>query len=385
MSELHWPLDPALVTSPDEVRIARALYATPLRTDEAGRIRPGLCRSWRADSSFRVWRFECRNARAIASELHRVAALRASPARWLFAGENINAARGSVVVRLPFAWRRFPYALTAIAAAPRGVRGPFRLVSRTSNAIEVRRGAKRLVFRRLGRLQLLRAVRAGRVDEAAIPFGDVGRFRGDAGLRVRRLLAVDLLVFRPPGISHAIRRAYWDTTDRVDYQALVAEGGAPAAYGIATPSASADPAAFRRALGTIETLPPRRVRISVPRAPVLQYGVRLLLAQWREVGLGPVLVSGGAKHDAIFLRDAALYPQPEALLGPLGAFALGPPDRPGGLRSLDAALRTSAVVIPVCWVADARWVSPRLRGWREDVLGSVDYTRVRSPARRPHR
>jgi hypothetical protein len=33
-------------------------------------------------------------------------------------------------------------------------------------------------------------------------------------------------------------------------------------------------------------------------------------------------------------------------------------------------------VIPICWVGDARWVSPRLRGWSEDVLGDVDYTRV---------
>jgi hypothetical protein len=28
-------------------------------------------------------------------------------------------------------------------------------------------------------------------------------------------------------------------------------------------------------------------------------------------------------------------------------------------------------------VADARLVSPELVGWREDVLGNVDYTRVR--------
>ena len=39
----------------------------------------------------------------------------------------------------------------------------------------------------------------------------------------------------------------------------------------------------------------------------------------------------------------------------------------------------------VAWVVDARLVSPRLRGWREDALGDVDYSAVRSLAssRRP--
>jgi len=41
--------------------------------------------------------------------------------------------------------------------------------------------------------------------------------------------------------------------------------------------------------------------------------------------------------------------------------------------------------VPVAWVVDARLVSPRLRGWREDTLGDVDYSAVRSLAssRRP--
>jgi hypothetical protein len=55
------------------------------------------------------------------------------------------------------------------------------------------------------------------------------------------------------------------------------------------------------------------------------------------------------------VRAAAVYPQLEALSMPL---------------------QPLSNVIPICWVADARWVSPRLRGWREDVLGDVDYARV---------
>jgi hypothetical protein len=34
--------------------------------------------------------------------------------------------------------------------------------------------------------------------------------------------------------------------------------------------------------------------------------------------------------------------------------------------------------IPISWVVDARLVSSRLQGWREDDLGAVDYSRVRS-------
>jgi hypothetical protein len=55
------------------------------------------------------------------------------------------------------------------------------------------------------------------------------------------------------------------------------------------------------------------------------------------------------------------------------------------LERLDAALRALGRVVPVAWVVDARLVSSRLEGWREDVLGNVDYAEVRSRAssRRP--
>jgi hypothetical protein len=39
-----------------------------------------------------------------------------------------------------------------------------------------------------------------------------------------------------------------------------------------------------------------------------------------------------------------------------------------------------ASAIPIAWVVDARLVSPRLEGWREDVLGNVDYSVVKSLA-----
>jgi hypothetical protein len=50
------------------------------------------------------------------------------------------------------------------------------------------------------------------------------------------------------------------------------------------------------------------------------------------------------------------------------------------LQRLDDQMRRRASAIPIAWVVDARLVSPRLEGWREDVLGNVDYSVVKSLA-----
>jgi hypothetical protein len=192
------------------------------------------------------------------------------------------------------------------------------------------------------------------------------------------LLALDAVRFRDDRVPVAVRRVYWRTADRTDYQTLVPEGGATAALGVAATSERADPAAYRRAVRSIPTLPPIPVRIAVPTDPTLRYGARILFAQWRELGLGAHLVSTGSTAEADFGRALATYPQEEALLGALGvATALGEDEQQAAFAALDTRLRSRAAVIPVCWVADARLVSPRLAGWREDVLGNVDYTQVR--------
>ena len=118
LSDFRWPVDPALAATRDETALARALYATPLRTDGVGRVVPGLCTAWDSASDFRTWRFTCRAARAIAAQLRRVARMETSPARWLFSGATrIDAPSATkLVVRLGFGWRRFPYAFTAVAA-----------------------------------------------------------------------------------------------------------------------------------------------------------------------------------------------------------------------------------------------------------------------------
>ena len=60
--------------------------------------------------------------------------------------------------------------------------------------------------------------------------------------------------------------------------------------------------------------------------------------------------------------------------------ALAATDQKEDLKRLDDRLRQTAAVVPISWVVDARLVSPRLEGWREDVLGNVDYTAIRSRA-----
>src|SRR5207248_10035817 len=91
LASFRWPLDPALAVGRDETTLARALYATPLRTDPAtGAVVPGLCRGWNASGDFRSWRFQCRAAPAIEAAVRRVAKLRAAPAHWLFARARVS-------------------------------------------------------------------------------------------------------------------------------------------------------------------------------------------------------------------------------------------------------------------------------------------------------
>ena len=150
---------------------------------------------------------------------------------------------------------------------------------------------------------------------------------------------------------------YDDTADRADYQALVPEFEAPPAEDLVhqgPPKASAAVIALREARKKIPSLPRIAVHFVRPSDPDLGYGLDLLVAAWRDLGLGPV-VGGGA--DARFERLAAPYPR---------------------LAALQASAR-GKLVVPIAWAVDARLVSPRVHGWREDELGSVDYTRVSVP------
>jgi hypothetical protein len=401
LTDFRWPLDPAFALGRDETTLARALYSTPLRTDPStGAVVPGLCTAWKASPDFRRWTFTCNHsAPSIASELRRVARLRDAPARWLFAqAERISADATTVSIRLRFPWRRFPYALTAVAAAPRFIAGPFRLVSGTKRLVVARRAGLTLQFRRLAARAAVGEFRQGKLDEAPVPLGDIVATKADEQLgstvRARTLLGIDLVTFDP--IGDGLLLAYRDTANRGDYEALISELAGSSAYGFLG-GEKADPARFRRALGAIPSLPRRRVRISVPTDPALRAGARLLYAQWRDFGLGPQLSTGPLlPAQGSFQRVLAVYPQKEAIpaelilrneLNPRDVLlrALGATEQLRDLELVDEGLWGSARVIPVAWVVDARLVSPRLQGWREDVLGNVDYAAVRSRAssRRP--
>jgi hypothetical protein len=403
LSDFRWPLDPALAEGRDETTLARVLYSTPLRTDPVtGAVAPGLCRAWEATPDFKRWTFTCRSAPSIAAALRRVVRLPAAPSRWLFAQAVRIAAptASSLVVELDAPWRRFPYALTAVAAAPRFIPGPFALVSGSARRVVARRDGLTVEFNRLGAREAVREFRRGRLDEAPIPVGDIVATQRDAVLGVavkaRRLLGVDLVVFRG-GPARSIRRVYWETANRGDYEALVPELARSAAYGLFGDDEKARPARSRDALKRIPELPRVRVRLGVPPDPALRAGARLLYAHWRDVGLGPTLVGDtDTRLVTEFRRLLAAYPQAEAPLAEvvhrygvgsrdLLSRALAVTEQRRQLEALDEQLQSLARVAPVAWVVDARLVSPRLEGWHEDLLGNVDYSavRFRASSRRP--
>jgi hypothetical protein len=400
LADFRWPLDPALAAGRDETTLARALYATPLRLDPAtGAVRSGLCSGWSASADFRIWKFTCRSAPSIAAALRRVGRLHDASLHWLFADAEMSApAQSRLVVRLPFAWRRFPYVLTAVATAPRFVAGPFRLVSGSRNRVVLRREDLTLIFRRLSSRAAVREFHRGSIDEAPVPLGDIAASKADPALaravHVRTLLGLDIVFLRRPAAE--VRRVYWETANRADYEELVPEIDGSSAYGFLG-GEKAKPARFRRALNAIKSLPRVQVRIGVPPDPALRYAARLLYADWRDVGLGPQLVGEPARSsDGSFRRLVAAYPQQEAIPVEL-VLRYGIPARARVLRALaatqqnvelrrfDEELRANAFAVPIAWVVDARLVSPRLEGWREDALGNVDYAEVRPRAssRRP--
>ena len=388
LTDFRWPLDPALAQGRDETTLARALYSTPLRTDPVtGRVLAGLCSAWEASDKFREWRFRCTAAASVATALRRLVHLPDASAHRLFADTTRIAATGStVIVRLRFPWRRFPYALTVVGAAPRFVPGPFRLVQGSPELVVLRGTELTLMFQKLTVRAARRAFERGEVDDAPVRLGDLGASRAQFGdvVHARTLLALDLLRFRQR-VPRALRRVYWLTAGRGDYAELVGEQRGAEAYGLLGSSRKPKPSEVRDARESILELPRILVRVEVPPDPVLRYGARLLYADWRDVGLGPQLVS--QKGDASFERVFALYPQEEALPWQLApdVGVLAATQQRAALARLDRTLRAGAGIVPVAWVVDARLVSPRLDGWREDALGNVDYAAVRSRAssRRP--
>jgi hypothetical protein len=209
----------------------------------------------------------------------------------------------------------------------------FRMVRARPGEIVVRRGDSKIVFRQVEPHHAAVLFRRGKLDVAPVPLGDIRAALRDGmvqhAVRFTRLGAVDTLVFLHA--SAPIRRALSQTADRRDYALLVPEDP--------TAAAPSPPARlFRAARRSIAKL--SLVRISVEHDPALRYGASLLVASWRDLGLDVRIVKENA--NAHFTRLAS--PGPAS--------------------------------VPIARAVDARFVSPRARGWYEDARGLVNYSRV---------
>lgn len=249
----------------------------------------------------------------------------------------------------------------AEATLARALAGPFRLVRRSRDRIVVARPGLTIVFRRLDPYAAVVAFRRGEFDEAPVPQGEIRALEADdvlgPALRAQSLAGVDAVVFdqRVPG---AVRRAYWLTAPRGEYQGLIPERVAPAAFRVVPGGDETSPADARRARASIRGLPRVPVRLAVPNRPELVEAAEIPWAEWRQVGLPVTLVPGGKQTEARFVRATSQEALSELKRQP-GA------DRP-----------EVALIVPLARVAEARLVLPRVRGWRMDAQGVADYSRV---------
>jgi len=218
------------------------------------------------------------------------------------------------------------------------------------------------------------------------------QLKWEEDVRTRTLLGIDRAGIA--GYGERLRRIYWQTASRGDYEELIPELTGSAAYGFLGGEKERR-AEFRRAVADIPSLRKLPLWFFVPDDPALRQGALLLYANWRDLGLGPITLRSGSgpdvKVNAGIDRTIAAYAQVEAipaelvLRGEVGSErlllrALGAAQQRAPLELLDAQMRRRASAIPLAWVVDARLVSPRLEGWREDALGNVDYAEVRSLA-----
>jgi hypothetical protein len=209
----------------------------------------------------------------------------------------------------------------------------FHVVRARPGEIVARHRDLQIVFRQLEPHRAAVLFRRSQLDEAPVPLGDIRAALADevveSAVRVTRLTAVDSLL--APLLPASLRRVLSVTADRKDYALLVPENP----HAAARPSS---PRVFRKVRRAIPTYAGKQIRIAVEGDAALRYGATLLAASWRDLGLDVRL----AQHDgnAFFVRHAAS----------------------GG--------------IAIAHAVDARFLSPRVQGWREDARGVVDYGHV---------
>jgi hypothetical protein len=217
-----------------------------------------------------------------------------------------------------------------LAAAVRA----FDVATARAGEVVVRRGPLRIVFSEVEPHRAAVLFRRGRLDEAPVPVGDIRAALDDGtvgdAVHVTNLAAVDGL--RASRLPQSLRDTLAATAARRDYAQLVPED-----LDAAMPSPPAR--VFRAARDGVLGLPKTPVRIGVQGDPALAYGASLLAASWRDLDLDVHVVRHGA--NATFVRGSA------------------------------------AGAIPISRAVDARFVSPRVRGWRENAQGVIDYVRVK--------
>ena len=212
----------------------------------------------------------------------------------------------------------------------------FHIVRARPGEIVARRRGLTLDFRAIEPYRAAVLFSSGALDEAPVPLGDIRAALADAtvrdAVRVTTLDTWDALV--ATRIPAPTRRLLDATADRADYALLVPENEDDAAR---SPKRVArqghEIANLRRAHA--------RIGIAVVDDPTLRYGATLLMAGWRDAGLNVRVTHG--RPAARFTRVASIGPR----------------------------------TIPIARSVDARFVSPRVRGWHEDRTGTVDYARVR--------
>jgi hypothetical protein len=269
-------------------------------------------------------------------------------------------------VSLATPWRRFPYALTHPEMAPPGVRGPFRLISSSRRRVVVGRPGLTVVFRRMEPHAAVRAFERGELDEAPVPQGEIRAFEAHpalgSALRARPLIGLDVVVL-PATFPPELLRAYRLTVRRGEYQALISERVAAPAYGLVPGAEPTRPAEVRRSRAVIRRLPDMPARLEVPDRPELVEAAELVWTDWRQVGLPVTLVRREAVEPELgFVRAIARYPHQDGIYEALGFRPDGP--------------IMEELIVPLGWVAEARLVSPRVRGWEMDELGVAHYTGV---------
>jgi hypothetical protein len=243
----------------------------------------------------------------------------------------------------------------------RALAGPFRLVESSPRRVVVSRPGLTVVFRRMDPYAALAAFRRGELDETPVPQGEVRAMEAHEtlgpALRARALMGLDVVVL-PATFPPDLLRAYRLTVPRAEYQGLINERVAAPAYGLRPGVKATRSADVRSARASIRGLPRIPWRLTVPGDPELVEAAELVWAEWQQLGLPVRLVPPARGEEARFRRVIA--PSPEAISRALGL-------RPGA---------PAEHVVPLAWVAEARLVSPRVRGWRMDELGLVDYSGV---------